>query len=121
MLGPLPFERMLIAQHASWPRRLEARHRARLRADDECLRAREEERVAMLGPTRPGVGLDAGPSAGEASQQGARRTFSSVFDAKPVPSTRSVMMSFSRSFTCAASRHHGRAERSHCGGQGGGR
>ena len=62
----------------------------------------------MLGPTRPGVGLDAGPCAGEASHQGARRTFSSVLDAKPVPSTRSVMMSFSRSFTCAASRHHGR-------------
>ena len=70
----------------------------------------------MLGPTRPGVGLDAGPTAGEASHQGARRTFSSVLDAKPVPSTRSVMMSFSRSFTYAASRHHGRAERSHCGG-----
>ena len=69
----------------------------------------------MLGPIRPGVGLDAGPCAGEASHQGARRTFSSVLDAKPVPSTRSVMMSFSRSFTCAASRHHGQAERSHCG------
>ena len=45
-----------------------------------------------------------------------------------MPSTRSVIMSFSRSFTCAASRHHARAERSHCGkarrwkvGHGGGR
>ena len=40
-------------------------------------------------------------SAGEAS----RRTFSSVLAAKPVPSTRRVMISFSLSFTCAANKH----------------